>query len=92
MAEDRYSDMKRDETSCAPPCDRAVPFARRNIKDDLEDIGSKEWDAIRAPPGTGEATRPGRRASKSSSSARPIGEAPRAEPRMVACTSIGEIG
>jgi hypothetical protein len=38
-----------------------VPFTHRNIKDDVEDIGSvfdgpggrmKEWDAVRVPPGT----------------------------------------
>ena len=40
------------------------------MKLDDEIVELKEWDAVRVPPGTGEATRPGRRAWRSSSSAR----------------------
>ena len=42
------------------------------MKLDDEIVELKEWDAVRVPPRTGEATRPGRRALRSSSSVRPI--------------------
>src|SRR5205809_6799543 len=42
------------------------------MKLDDEIVELKEWDAVRVPPGTWRGTRLGRRASRSSSSARPI--------------------
>ena len=42
------------------------------LKLDDEIVEVKEWDAVRVRRARGEATRPGRRVSRSSSSARPI--------------------
>jgi quercetin dioxygenase-like cupin family protein len=41
------------------------------MKLDDEIVELREWDAVHVPPGTWRGTRPGRRASRSSSSARP---------------------
>ena len=49
------------------------------MKVDDEIVELEEWDAVRVPPGTWRGYGPGRRASRSSSSARPIGAAPRAD-------------
>ena len=49
------------------------------MKLDNEIVELKQWDAVRVRPVRGEATRPGRRASRSSSSARPISVRIRAE-------------
>ena len=49
------------------------------MKLDDEIVELKEWDAVRVPPVRGEATRPGRTASRSSSSARPVSGRPGAK-------------
>ena len=49
------------------------------MKLDDEIVELEQWDAVRVPPGRGEATRRVRRASRSSSSARPISARTRAE-------------
>jgi mannose-6-phosphate isomerase-like protein (cupin superfamily) len=139
-------------TSRSVPQDRAVSYTRRNIKQDLEDIGSrfdgapelefraatkaleleesalsylrippgnrfpyghthkkqeevyvvlrgsgrmklddelvelKEWDAVGVAPSTCEVTRPGRKCSRSSSSARPISATRRARTSTASAT------
>ena len=57
---------------------------RMKVDDELVEL--KEWDAVRVPPVRGEATRPGRRASRSSSSARPISARLRAKTSMASAT------
>ena len=56
------------------------------MKVDDEIVELKEWDAVRVPLVRGEATRPGRRASRSSSSARPISVRLRAKTSMAGAT------
>ena len=56
------------------------------MKLDDEIVELKEWDAVRVPPVHGEATRPGRRASRSSSSARPVSARPGATTWRVSAT------
>ena len=56
------------------------------MKVDDEIVELKEWDAVRVRPVRGEATRPGRRASRSSSSARPISARIRAKTSMASAT------
>jgi hypothetical protein len=56
------------------------------MKVDDEIVELKEWDAVRVPPGRGEATRPDQRASRSSSSARPILATIRAKTSMASAT------
>src|SRR5215218_7137877 len=90
------------------PFDSVVPFMRRNLKEDLEDIGSRfdgapdlefrsatkalelEKSGLtyqRVPPGTWRGyERPGRRASRSSSSARPISARLRAKTSTAGAT------
>ena len=46
------------------------------MKIDEETVELTEWDAVRVPPGTWRGYEPGRRASRSSSSARPISVRP----------------
>ena len=56
------------------------------MKVDDEIVELKEWDAVRVPPGTWRATRPGQRASRSSLSARPISARIRAKTSMASAT------
>ena len=56
------------------------------MKVDDEIVELEEWDAVRVPPVRGEATRPGQRASRSSSSARPTSVRIRAETSMASAT------
>src|SRR5215210_2365713 len=49
------------------------------MKLDDEIVELEEWDAVRVHPARGEGTRPGRRASRSSSSARPTSARTRAQ-------------
>ena len=57
---------------------------RMKVDDQIVDL--KEWDVVRIPPECGEVTRPGRRASRSSSSARPISARIRAKTSMASAT------
>jgi len=56
------------------------------MKLDDEIVKVKEWDVVRVPPGTWRGTRPGRRASRSSWSARPISVRIRAKTWRVSAT------
>jgi hypothetical protein len=56
------------------------------MKVDEEIVELKEWDAVRVRPARGEATRPGRRASRSSSSARPTSVRLRAKTSKASAT------
>ena len=56
------------------------------MKLDDEIVELKEWDAVRVPPVHGEVTRPDRRASRSSSSARPVSARLRAKTSMASAT------
>ena len=57
---------------------------RMKLDDEIVEV--KEWDVVRVRPARGEATRAGRRASRSSSSARPISARIRAETWRVSAT------
>ncbi len=63
-----------------------VMRGRGRMKLDDEIVELKQWDAVRVPPGTWRATRPGRRASRSSSSARPISARLRAKTSRASAT------
>ena len=56
------------------------------MKLDDEIVELKEWDAVRVPPVRGEATRPGRRALRSSLSARPVSGRPGAKTSRASAT------